>query len=316
MDALTIIENTNALNNLHKFCDIAIKSRMLPESVDTPQKAFIIAVKGIELGIAPMQAFSQIHVIKGRPAISAELMLGLIYRNVPTAEINFTKSDSNTCVIKCRRLKDQDFSEFSFTMEDAKRANLVPAKPDSGWTKYPQAMLRARAISSMARAIFPDAVMGASYTPEELQAPTGQPEGLQPPPIEIVSINEVPETLPNTVQYPPKYEIPEAIKQKIEAEKLIPTEPAVNPVKKVAPIVRDNPNSPMQYVIQFGKHEGRTIEDIGLHEAHSYARYLKNESTKSSKRMNPNVKEFLDKVDALTSPSQTLSNVSEDDIPF
>jgi hypothetical protein len=50
-------------------------------------------------------------------------------------------------------------------MDEAKAAQLLGKDV---WKKYPAAMLRARAISAMARAMFPDAINGVSYTPEEL----------------------------------------------------------------------------------------------------------------------------------------------------
>lgn len=325
IDALSIIENSNSLNNLHKFCSMAIKSRLLPESIDTPEKAFIIAVKGIELGIAPMQAFSQIHVIKGRPAIASELMLGLIYKNVPTAEITFIKSDSTSCIIKCRRHREQEFSEFSFTLEDARRAYLVPAKPDSGWTKYPQAMLRARAISSMARAMFPDAVMGASYTPEELQAieqPAPQAESF-PPPIEIVSHNEIPLKEPTF----PVYTMPEKVKKildekKSKVEDIINSNPqlkdAVNIVRQEYPDVTiEEASTDMDYIITFGKFRGKTIKEIGLSEAEKYARYLKQESIKSKKNLSPTAQKFTDIVEDLLGPvTSTQQQAIDDQIPF
>ena len=56
---------------------------------------------------------------------------------------------------------------FEFSMEDAKRAELL-ANPS--WKKYPKNMLFARCFSDMARTLFPDAIGGISYTPEELGA--------------------------------------------------------------------------------------------------------------------------------------------------
>jgi hypothetical protein len=52
-------------------------------------------------------------------------------------------------------------------MEDAKVAGLLSKDT---WKKYPEAMLRARCVAIVARALFPDAIMGASYTPEELES--------------------------------------------------------------------------------------------------------------------------------------------------
>lgn len=148
---------------------IVLASGFLPKSISKPEQAIAIALKGRELGIPMMQAFSHIHIIEGKPTISAELMLALIYRNCPTAMIGFDKNDEHACSISAARSRGHAHSKFSFAMDDAKRAGVLTK---SNWQKYPAAMLRARAISAMARAVFPDALMGCSYVPEEMGADT------------------------------------------------------------------------------------------------------------------------------------------------
>jgi hypothetical protein len=151
---------------LKEIASMAVKSGLLPSSIKSPEQAVIIALKGRELGIPPMVAFSQISVINGKPCISAELMLSQIHQKVPSASINFIKNDNESCVIEAIR-KNCKPSTWSFTIEDAKSAQLLGKQV---WKQYPAAMLRARAISAMARAVFPDALNGVSYTPEEMGA--------------------------------------------------------------------------------------------------------------------------------------------------
>lgn len=143
-----------------------VKSGFLPTSIKTPEQAIAIMLKGKELGIPPMQAFSSIAIISGKPTISAELMLALIYRNVPGAVVDFIEITAKVCVISAKRPGGK-LSTFSFSIEEAKNAGLLNKE---NWTKYPSAMLRARCISAMARAMFPDALMGASYVHEEMGA--------------------------------------------------------------------------------------------------------------------------------------------------
>lgn len=145
---------------------MAVASGLLPAAINTPEKAVIIMMKGRELGIPPMQAFSSIAVINGKPTMSAELMLSMIYRNVPGAIVNYLRSDAQACEIEAQRPGGKS-AKFAFTIEDARRANLLGKGP---WQTYPSAMLRARTVSAMARAVFPDALSGVVYTPEELGA--------------------------------------------------------------------------------------------------------------------------------------------------
>lgn len=146
----------------------AIASGFLPRHITKPEQAVIIAMKGRELGVPFMQSMASIVVIQGKPALSAELMLALIYKNLPGATVDFVtpseKSHLEAEVIMQRpHGKPQ---KFKFTIEDAKRAGLLS---NPSWSKYPSAMLRARVVSAGARAVFPDAIMGC-YTPEELGA--------------------------------------------------------------------------------------------------------------------------------------------------
>jgi len=143
---------------------VLVKTGMLPETIKRPEQAIAIMLKGRELDVPPLQAFSQINVIKGKPTLSPELMLGLIYQRVPGTVIHYEQNDDKACRIKVTRPGHQP-QEFGFSMEDAKTAGL---STKHNWKTYPRAMLRSRAISEMARALFPDAVSGCGYTAEEI----------------------------------------------------------------------------------------------------------------------------------------------------
>lgn len=143
-----------------------VRSGFLPESIKTPEQAIAIALKGHELGMPMMQAFSQIHVIKGKPTISAEGMNALIRKNCAGAKLEILASNSDRCTIRASRPNEQA-CEFTFTMDDARRAGITG---NPSWSKYPDAMLFARCISIVARRVFPDCLAGISYTPEEMGA--------------------------------------------------------------------------------------------------------------------------------------------------
>ena len=147
--------------------ELLVKSGFLPVAIKTGEQALAVAMKGHEVGFGVMQSFSHINIISGKPCISAEGMNYLIRKNFPQARIAFLERSDTVCRIKVKRSDDDIPCEFSFTIEDAKRAALM-ANPS--WQKYPRAMLFARCFSEMARTVFPDAIGGISYTPEELGA--------------------------------------------------------------------------------------------------------------------------------------------------
>lgn len=145
---------------------MVVKTGFLPRAVDTPERAIAIALKGRELGIPPMQAFAHIHIVDGKPTISAELMLSLIYKNSAGAIVNYIEDTDKRCVVEAKR-QGGKATKFSFTIDEARQAGLL-AK--NNWKSYPAAMLRARTVAIVARALFPDAIAGCSHIPDELGA--------------------------------------------------------------------------------------------------------------------------------------------------
>lgn len=140
-------------------------SGFLPAAIKTEAHFMAIVMKGSEVGMQPMQSIAQINVIQGKPCISAEGMLSLVFKNVPSASIVYKELSNSVCIIHAKRDKESDYSIFSFSIKDAELAQLTGKDT---WKKYPRAMIKARCISEMCRSLFPDAIAGISYTPEEL----------------------------------------------------------------------------------------------------------------------------------------------------
>ena len=145
---------------------VIARSGLAPKAVNTPEKVLVIALKGRELSVPPMQALSHIHVIEGKPAMSAELMVALVLR--AGHKVRVIESSAERCVVEGVRADDPHHaSRETFSMADARAAGVAGKQV---WKQYPKAMLRARATSALCRYMFPDTLMGASYVPEELGA--------------------------------------------------------------------------------------------------------------------------------------------------
>ena len=123
-----------------------------------------IMLSARELGISPMAALNGgLNIIQGKVEISARMMNAMIRRaghSVQTVGCNETE-----CQIKGKRQDNGDEETISYTIEDAKKAGLV--KVGGGWTKYLADMLYARALSRLARRLFPD-VIGCAYVEGEI----------------------------------------------------------------------------------------------------------------------------------------------------
>jgi len=156
--------------------DELLKSGFLPKSIRTPEQAIAIMQTGKELGLGPMQSLRGIHVIDGKPAMSADLIAGLALARVPGSTLRVAESTNTICRVEAARA-GQELTPFSFSMEDARNAGLTGKDV---WRKYPRAMLRARCLTEACRAVFPDVVMGL-YSPEELEdSSPGQVVDVQP----------------------------------------------------------------------------------------------------------------------------------------
>lgn len=125
---------------------------------------------GRELGFSPIVSMSGIHIIEGKPALSSNLLAAMIKRS-GKYDYRVVRWDDTECVLMFRQKVDGMWEEVgvsSFSMDDAKRAKVI--REGSGWTKFPKAMLFARALSQGERTYCPDVSACALYVPEELGA--------------------------------------------------------------------------------------------------------------------------------------------------
>lgn len=160
------LPDANTFNTMMQMSEVLLDSGLLPPHIKTPQAAFAIIQKGIELDVPPMYACSNIVLIQGKPTANAELMLALIYRDHGDNAAQFVATTPEGCTISYARRGWTNRREHSFTIEEAQKASLIKAGP---WSQYPAAMLRARCISAVARLAFPDSIAGM-YLAEEMGA--------------------------------------------------------------------------------------------------------------------------------------------------
>lgn len=143
-------------------------SSMLPRAYQKQPANLLWAIQYAEsLGVHPMTAVTGIHVIDGKPTASAQLIGGLVRRAGHKLRVTFDRK-TMTATAEIVRADDPEFLFTSvWTMDRAKEAGL--ASKDV-WKKYPDAMLKARAITEVARDAAPESLYGVIYTAEELGA--------------------------------------------------------------------------------------------------------------------------------------------------
>jgi hypothetical protein len=134
------------------------QSSLLPADLrNKPADVLVQIITGHELGLGPMQSIRSIHIIQGKPTMSADLMVALVKRSPECIRFRLVESSPTIATYETER-RGEGPTRISFTMEEAKTAGLV--KDGSGWKRYPAAMLRARAASALCRAVYPDILLG------------------------------------------------------------------------------------------------------------------------------------------------------------
>lgn len=134
---------------------------------DRPETVLAAILTGRELGIGPMQALRDIHMIDGRPALAAHLQLAMLRRGHGKARIEILESESTDkrAFIRARRVDTGEEAAVEWTLEEADRAGLT-AK--NNWRQYPADMLWSRCVGRLSRRLASDLIAGMPYTAEEV----------------------------------------------------------------------------------------------------------------------------------------------------
>lgn len=115
---------------------------------------------GQEMGYGPFASVQGIHVIQGRPTLSANIMAAAVKAH-PKYDYRVRKMSDTEVVIEFFE-GDESLGTSSFTVEEARKAQT------KNLDKFPRNMLFARAMSNGVRWYCPDVFNGNTvYTPEE-----------------------------------------------------------------------------------------------------------------------------------------------------
>jgi hypothetical protein len=133
----------------------------------SPQAVLATILAGRELGFQAMASLRAFHLIEGRPTLSAGAIHALILQSGRAKYFRCTARTPAAATFETQRGDDPPVS-LTFSLEDAKQAwSKDPAKfAASAWTKHPADMCTARALTKLARLVYPD-VLNGLYAAEE-----------------------------------------------------------------------------------------------------------------------------------------------------
>jgi hypothetical protein len=152
------------------------KSGYFQDARDAAQAA-VKVMAGAELGLPPIASMMGIAIIKGKVALSSNLMAALIRQH--GYDFKVVKLDNQGCVLTfIAKDKSTVLGESSFFEADARAAGIA----GENYKKYPRNMYFARAVSNGAKWFTPEIFGGAAtYTPEELGAAVDSEGNIDPP---------------------------------------------------------------------------------------------------------------------------------------
>lgn len=141
---------------------------------------FIVMEYGQLLGLHPMTAMSEVHVLDGKPGCSAKVMRAQALK--AGHDVQILEHTNERATVHIKRADGKSSTPFTFTLEDAVKAELCTITPEGNvrarskygaikpWEAYTATMLLERATANAVRATCPEVLMGVSYTIEELEA--------------------------------------------------------------------------------------------------------------------------------------------------
>jgi len=135
------------------------RSSVLPTPLrGKPADVLVVLITGHELGLSPMQSIRGMHVIEGKAVMASEMMAGLVRSRATICQyLQMVESDDQHATYETHRKGDPKPTRLSYTIEQATKAGL--ASKDN-WKRHPAAMLRARCLSAICRAVYSDLVNG------------------------------------------------------------------------------------------------------------------------------------------------------------
>lgn len=192
------------IDSLSRVAKMMALSGYFDAKGDTAQsiaKIGVAILAGREMGIGEFASVNGIHIINGKPTMSANLMASRVKAH-PRYNYKVVEMSAENVSIDFYE-NGELIGNSCFGVKDAKAAGLT----SGNWSKYPRNMLFARALSNGVRWYAPDVFEGSTvYTPDEMGADTNDngnitnggftvvdPAPTSEPPLPVESLDDVSE---------------------------------------------------------------------------------------------------------------------------
>ena len=155
------------MSNLIAVSDMTVMAEAIVKSnfygFKTKEQVMAVMLVAQAEGKHPATVVQEYDIIQNRPALKSQAMLARFQLAGGTVQWD---SVSSTAVKGTFKHTSGGSLTVEWTIEMAKQAGLY--REGSGWTKYPEDMLRSRVISRAVRSVYPACILG-HYAVEEVQ---------------------------------------------------------------------------------------------------------------------------------------------------
>lgn len=131
---------------------------------------YTVVCTAVALGLNPLTAVAtgQLYTIRGKIEMTAQTM-GSLIRSKGHSITMSRDSNETQVILHGKRADNGDTMTAKFTLKDAEKAGLTR---NASWSAYTEDMLYARALSRLARRLFPDVICNNVYIEGEISQDT------------------------------------------------------------------------------------------------------------------------------------------------
>ncbi|MFI7628449.1 hypothetical protein [Microbispora rosea] len=172
IDNLPAARVESSLPERQEYAKALSVSNLLPKQYrDQPGNVLYAIEFGRALGVEPIVAINQVHIIEQKPSASSALISSLVRKAGHRLRVWVERDQQGRPAKAIATIVRHDDPEFEFRAEwTMARAQAAGVTGKQVWKNYPEAMLKARAITEVAREACEEALNGIGYTAEELGA--------------------------------------------------------------------------------------------------------------------------------------------------
>lgn len=168
-----------SLDEVQSLSELLAKSTLLPDALRAkPADVAVQVLAGAELGLAPMASIRGVHIVQGKPVLSADLMVALCLGSGQCEYFARVDETATSVTYETKRKGAPHPQRFTWSDEDTRRAGIGGK---GTWLQYPRAMRANRAKAALARDVYPDVLAGV-YDPDEMG---GGPANVSTPPAPV-----------------------------------------------------------------------------------------------------------------------------------